>query len=350
MQLLDTYAMNFQKVLKLNSNFKTSGKTPGWASVDFDKTGNNLAISGIFKDATQTYLSVISVNKALTSINWMKYFKKKVTSTMTLRMDEVEAHYDASLDRVVVVVHATNTGSLYYPNIINIYSLNMSDGAKQWEIQFADYGNNKFSFIRSTVNPYLKELNLFYTNTAYDYYHVQAVNLKDGAMLSNLQVEIFKHYAIDGITVFPPGSSNSQSNDILMTAVDGYVMKMNTRKANLDIIDKTSLFRPLYGIHYNNFTLALTTPTDIEPISYTPAFDFMIEETGYEVIGQSTTYQEVTAPNLELITDMAIYFSDTNKTVNVPNSGKFNLSQPHTKGNLRDDFISVTFELFTNSE
>lgn len=348
-QVLDTYAISMLNFKKVNTSFTTTGTTKGWSSLDFDSTGSNLALSGILKSGSTTYWSVLSVSKTLTTFNWMKYFNVKSSSSLILTFKEIKAYYDKSSNSVIAVILSTNSYPSYY-TLINVFSLSMTDGSTNWSNQFIDYGSANFVTVKSVINPIYGELTLFFTDTEYKYYNIQAISVKNGTMLTNMQIEVFKYYQIDQISVFPSQTSGTDSSDDLMDGVTGYIMKMNTRKANLDIIDKTSLFRPLYSINYNNFTLPTSSPVDVETKSYTPASDFIYSETSYEINSLSYIYKNVSIPTLEVATDMMIYFSNTTDSVTVPNNSEFTLNQAHTKDNLMDDYISITFQLYKTTE
>lgn len=279
----------------------------------------------------------------------MKYFNVKSSSSLILTFKEIKAYYDKSTNSVIAVILSTNSYPSYY-TLINVFSLSMTDGSTNWSNQFIDYGSANFVTVKSVINPIYGELTLFFTDTEYKYYNIQAISAKNGTMLTNMQVEVFKYYQIDQISVFPSQTSGTDSSDVLMDGVTGYIMKMNTRKANLDIIDKTSLFRPLYSINYNNFTLPTSSPVDVETKSYTPASDFIYSETSYEINSLSYIYKNVSIPTLEVATDMMIYFSNTTDSVTVPNNSEFTLNQAHTKDNLMDDYISITFQLYKTTE
>lgn len=349
-EVLDTYVTNIIKYKTLNSTFTTTGDTPGFASLEFDKTGDNMAIGGIFKDSSQTYMGVLNIDKTISTCNWMKYFKTKSTSTKALQADEIEINYDSNSQNLFVLIHTTDKSIATYPNMVNIYSMKMSDGSLNWELQFSDYSNEKFGRIYSTLNPNFKELTLFFTNSAYDYYHFQSIDLATGTMLTNIQTEIMYHYQIEGITAFTSQDTNFESNDILATSVDGYIMKFNMRKANLEVTDKTSLLRPLLGIHYNNFTISVTTPTDLEMATFIPSGDFLEEETAYEVNSLGYTQKDILVPTLTDATSMAIHFSEANNTVTVPNTGMFLIGQPYTKDNANDGNISLSIALYDINE
>ena len=344
-QVLDTYAISMLNFKKVNSSFKTTGTTKGWNSLDFDSTATNIALSGLLKSGSTTYCSVLSISKSLSKFNWMKYFKVKSTSSLVLTYKEVKSYYDSSTNSLISVVFSSNSYSTYY-TLINIFSLSMTDGSTNWSNQFIDYGSANFATIRSVINPFYGELSLYFSDSNYKYYSIQSISLKNGTMLTNMQVEIFKHYQLDNIVVFPNQTSGTSSSDLLICPITGYIMKMNTRKANLDIIDKTSLFRPLYSINYNNFTLPTTSPVDLEAVSYSPASDFFYSETSYEIESLAYTYKKGSIPTLQLATDMMIYFSNTTDNVSVPNNSEFTLNQAHTKDNLMDAYISLTFQLF----
>lgn len=279
----------------------------------------------------------------------MKYFNVKSSSSLILTFKEIKAYYDKSTNSVIAVILSTNSYPSYY-TLINVFSLSMTDGSTNWSSQFIDYGSANFVTVKSVINPIYGELTLFFTDTEYKYYNIQAISVKNGTMLTNMQVEVFKYYQIDKISVFPSQTSGTDSSDDLMDGVTGYIMKMNTRKANLDIIDKTSLFRPLYSINYNNFTLPTSSPVDVETKSYSPASDFFYSETSYEINSLSYIYKNVSIPTLEVATDMMIYFSNTTDSVTVPNNSEFTLNQAHTKDNLMDDYISITFQLYKTTE
>jgi len=85
-------------------------------------------------------------------------------------------------------------------------------------------------------------------------------------------------------------------------------MKLNTRKANLDPIDTTSMLRPLYGVHYDNFALPLTTPTEIEPTDYSPASDFLVNNNNYEFIDRAYVQTFMSPDSVELITGKSKLF------------------------------------------
>ena len=88
-------------------------------------------------------------------------------------------------------------------------------------------------------------------------------------------------------------------------------MKVNSRKENLSVIDNSTLLTPLTGIYYNNFTLLTTTPTDFELGSFSPAADFLNDESGYEVGNFAYSYRDVNVPTLNLLTDLEIGFNST---------------------------------------
>lgn len=352
-EVLDTYVSNVLSYKKLHSDYSTTGTTNGFASIDFDANAENLIVSGIIKDSTATKLvSVFTIDSSLSNVNWIKYLNKKSTSTLSMTVKEIYTHYYESGDSIAVVYLSSSFNSTTYAtdNMINVYSLNFADGALQWELQLSDHSGERFSKIKSIINPFYDELVLFYSTTGYQYYHVQAINMADGSFGKNVQYEITYHYQLSGMATFKSNTSNFESDDVMLTGVSGYITKMNTKRANLEIVDTTSTLRPLHGIHYNSFTLPLTTPTDLEWLSYSPSNDFLIDDTGYEVNSQAYEWAELIAPTLTEATEMAIGFETTDETVSMPNNGVFYLSQPYTKDNLLDDQLNVTFELYNFSE
>ena len=56
--------------------------------------------------------------------------------------------------------------------------------------------------------------------------------MADGSFGGNALYNIMFHYQLSGITTFS-NSSNFESDDLMMTSVAGYIMKVNTKKANL---------------------------------------------------------------------------------------------------------------------
>lgn len=335
--------------MKLNSDYSVIGSTRGWYSIDFDTTNGNIMISGIIKDTSQTYTSIMSLDYDLTTVNWMKYFAQTSSSTLNLTFDEIVTHYDSASDSVLAILQSINNSTSYY-NMINIFKISTLDGSVEWSIQFRDYSGNNFGWVKSTINPFYNELVLFYTNNEYKYYHAQAIDIDDGSFKHNIQIAIFKHYVISGIAIYPLQTTEQDIEDILMTAIDGYIMKINMRKANLDIIDTESWDRPLYSINYDSFSLLLESPSDIELLSYSPDSDFFEVETDYEITSRSYTYFYETIPTLTDATDLMIYFNDTYDIVSVPNTGSFKLSRAHTKDYLRDDFITVTLQIYSSTE
>ena len=348
-QLHDTYLISVIRVVKLNSGFTLSGTSKGWVSLDFDSTSDHLILSGIFANSSQVYSSIVSINKELTTFNWMKYFEKTSASSLNIEMDQIDSHYHQASNSVLVILHTKNDDPFNSFNIINVFKFNMTDGTLQWSIQFRDYAGGSFGDVHSIVNPSYDELVLFYTNNQYDYYHTQSISISDGSMLTNMQIEVLYHYALEGIAVFPSQISGLDSDDVLLTAVDGYIMKINTRKANLGIVDSTNQTRPLIDIHYDNYSLPLTVPLDVEVLDYSPASDFFQEETGYEMIDFGYTYNHEDNPTLSDATEMVINFENTNEVVNSPNDASFILSQPTVSDSLSNETVTMTLELF-NSE
>lgn len=149
--------------------------------------------------------------------------------------------------------------------------------------------------------------------------------------------------------MYPEQKSGIISNDILMTAVSGYIIKLDTRKDNLDIIDNDSWDRPLYGIHYDNFSLPLTVPVDLD------SYDLVIEdslftlEQDYEMNNFGYMSYLVDNPTLTDATEMVIFFNDTTDTLTIPNQGSFMLSSAHTINGTSDNLIEVTFQIFADS-
>ena len=349
LELHTTYLMTVSNFQTLNSDFSVAGTTMGWTSINFNSNNQNIILSGLIQDQSQIYCSILSVDTNLTTFNWMKYFNQTSGSTLNLNLEKIDAHYDSNSDSVLVMITSINNSTSYY-NMINIFRLDATSGSTDWSIQFRDYSGTNFGYVRSVVNPSYNELVLFYTNHEFDYYHAQAINIDDGSLLNNVQIEMFKHYVINGIVVFPDQTLESNITDILMTAQDGYIMKVNTRKANLAILDSDSWDRPLCNINYDNFTLPLETNIDLEVLSYTPSSDFFVKEVNFEVFSYNYSYYNESIPTISDATDMAIYFEDTTKVVNSPNAGNLVLSQPKTKGSLRDDLITVTFVLYDHNK
>lgn len=313
-QIHNSYLVSVDYYYNLNSTFSVSAYKKGWTSIDFDSTAENVMISGIVDTTSQIYPAVLSINSNLTTINWMRYFDQTSISTLNLTFKDVKALYDTNSNSILALVHSINNSSSYYDNI-NIFKLSMTDGSLLWSTQFRDYTGSSFGDIRFTLNPYYNELVLFYSNDKYVYYHAQTIDIDDGSMLSNVQIAIFKHYMISDVIVYPEQTAQYEISDVLMTAIDGYIMKINTRKANLDIIDTVSWDRPLYSINYDNFTLPLTTPSDVEAVDYFPDDSFLEEFVDYEVTSMSYTYFYETVPSISDATEMRIYFSDTTDIV-----------------------------------
>jgi hypothetical protein len=302
LELLDTYAMSVIEYKELNANFETTGSVKGWNSIDFDADGANAFLTGIFKDSTTTYVAITKIDKNLSTISWMKYFAKKTTSTKTISFDQINVHYSSKDDSLLVILKVRDNTNIYVDYMVNIFSIKASDGSVNWDIELKDYASEAFSKVISLYNPYYNEITLYSTNSAYSYYHLQAIDATYGTLLNNVQVEILKHYQLSGLQYFPPSGSLIQSSDILATSVSGYIMKMNTRKANLDVIDKTSLLRPLFGIHYDNFTYTSVTPTNVELFSYSPASDFMMDNADYEMADRGYIQTVIPPPSVDQIT------------------------------------------------
>jgi len=212
--LFDTFALSVLNYKELNSDFKTTSDVIGWNSVDFDSDGDNVIVTGTFKDSSEDYMSVMHIDETLTTINWLKRFTMKASSTKTLRSDEIVSHYYEKADSVIVIVHTSDISVSPYTNMINIYSLKASDGSLNWEIQFSDYSSETFGNIKSTINPFYNELNILFTNSAFDYYHIQAIDADTGAFNNNAQFEITYHYQLSRITSFPSSSALIQTSDI----------------------------------------------------------------------------------------------------------------------------------------
>ena len=365
-EVLDTYITNVLKYKILHTDFKTSGTTNGFVNFNFNKDSTNLLISGIIEDSTTQYVSILSIDSTLTTTNWMKYVKAKTNSTLNPTMRKIVSEYYADGDKIIVAVDIKhyNTSDYSSNNMLYIFCVQAADGTMDWEIQVKDYSSDWIINYKMVIHPDFKQLILFYSNANYDFYHLQFIDITNGTLLNNTQFAVTFHYDLGGVGVFPSNSSVFETNDVLLTGIGGYIMKVNSRKENLSVIDNSTLLTPLTGIYYNNFTLLTTTPTDFELGSFSPAADFLNDESGYEVGNFAYSYRDVNVPTLNLLTDLEIGFNRTGEcsssssgsacnsanTKIIPNVGNFKLSQPFTKGGLKDDQLNVTFQLFKFSK
>lgn len=153
-------------------------------------------MSGIFSNGSTIYSSVLALDRTFDVIEWGKYFKKTTASTLNLTISEIDSHYVAASDSVIVIVRSKHKSGTTSYNIINLYRFKMSDGTQEWAIQFKDYNGGSFADFKTVIHPRYNELVMFYTTTSYEYYHVQTMNLDDGSMQENVQIEIFKHYSL----------------------------------------------------------------------------------------------------------------------------------------------------------
>ena len=243
----------------------------------------------------------------------MKYINQKTASLLNPTMKVIGNEYDSTSEQIVVIAEITNYNATTYltNNLLYIFNINASDGSLNWESQLQDYAGDKITNFKFAIHPDFQLLMLMFSNNEFDYYHSQSIRMADGSHGPNTQFEVTFHFKLSGLEIFPSGGSVFETDDIVFTGEGGYVMKINPRKSNLAVIDNTTLLTPMTGIHYDNFSLPETTPTDFELGSYSPAADFLADETGYEINSLGYTYQIMTPPQLDILTEMAIGFNKT---------------------------------------
>ncbi|CAI2363489.1 unnamed protein product [Moneuplotes crassus] len=365
-EVLDTYITNILKYKILSSNFQTSGLSPGIRSFDFNKDFTNMLVSGIIKDSTTEYITVFSITRDLNTVNWMKYISKKTSSVLNVTSLENLSRYDSGNDQVVICSRLRHYNATDYTDkdYVYMYALKASDGSLNWEVQFEDYASNRVRGLDFAIHSGFNQLILMNTNSKYSYYHSQAISLADGSFVSNVQFDILFHYQTAGIAKIPDGNGTFESNDYVLTTEGGYIFKINSRKANLASATDSSLFYPLNGIYYDNYSFPKTSPADFELLSYSPSSDFFQDKTEHEVKEASYTYKQVEVSTLKLVSEVSIGFNTTEgcssstpaglcqeeDTKIIPNTGSFNLNKPYTKDGLKDSVMEVTFQLFEFSD